>query len=54
MLNWGGNCRRRAAFLEFLGKDWAHFSGKWLFDQIIESAQHHKYIGALVNDRKTG
>lgn len=42
-----------AAFLEFLNIDTSHFSGKWLFDQIIESVRSTiKYIGALVDVMK--
>ncbi|MEH0867920.1 lytic transglycosylase domain-containing protein [Phytobacter diazotrophicus] len=41
------------AFLEFLNIDTSHFSGKWLFDQIIESVRSTiKYIGALVDVMK--
>ena len=42
-----------AAFLDFLNIDTSHFSGKWLFDQIIESIRNTiKYVGALVDVMK--
>ena len=38
------------AFLEFLNIDTSQFSGKWLFDQIIESIRSTiRYVGALVD-----
>lgn len=40
-------------FLEFLNIDTSGFSGKWLFDQIIESVRTTiKYVGALVDALK--
>ncbi|MCW2485719.1 lytic transglycosylase domain-containing protein [Candidatus Symbiopectobacterium sp. NZEC127] len=41
------------AFLEFIDIDTSRFSGKWLFDQIIESVRCAiKYVGALVDALK--
>ncbi|QZN96390.1 transglycosylase SLT domain-containing protein [Symbiopectobacterium purcellii] len=41
------------AFLEFIDIDTSRFSGKWLFDQIIESVRSAiKYVGALVDALK--
>lgn len=40
-------------FLEFINIDTSGFSGKWLFDQIIESVRSTiKYVGALVDALK--
>jgi hypothetical protein len=52
LLNWGAQLPTRG-LSRIPNIDTSHFSGKWLFDQIIESVRSTiKYIGALVDVMK--